>query len=543
MVDIKEPLTDEDWALYRLVSTPAIFSEFVRSSEREKFTLWWPKQVHEVNRENLHKKRFQARDLGKTITVMDEVNSLVMQYDGAEDGVALVGARADPNLQPIFEKMVSLFQRNHLMKFWLQGGERAIDRKHFEIRLANNAIIKGRIQGKDGQGFNTVHPNICAWLDEGQLLDDSAIGEFYGMINAKLPVFASGVPNGVRTSWAYRIDTDPTEGFAGGPMTRLEDPRMTPEFLESLKRAYGGETSNMYQQKVLGLWGADARMTFDLERITHDLPRVEGEQGRVPSYYHSVSVDARTYDQADLPMQFAFREDMPKADRIYIAADYGQTASPTTAYIHFFDVREKCWRQYMRFLLYGMQADQQAEVFHFVANELKRMYAIDPLIGFDTTGQGGQAVSSIIENFGHQVVWANVSEKVKFSDRLETDEEFVERLTKEPYSSEHRQLVPVEMPLRQVSIPQILIPNLYNGSIRVVGQEELWKQLGSTIDHEDKTGKYRIYETDYSHDGNPHYNHDLSSFEVFGAMLLNQAEQAVTQEETEMWIEEYDVGW
>jgi hypothetical protein len=270
MAEIKTHLSDEDWALYRVVHTPAIFSEFVRSTPNEPFKLW-PKQIREINREGLHKKRIQARFLGKSITVMDEFNSAVIQYDG-EDGTALMGTRADQNIQPIFEKLVSLYERNHFLRFFINPGDRAVDRKNHEIRLRNNAIIKGRIQGKDGQGFNTVHPNIGAWLDEVQLLDDSAVGEFYGMINAGLPVWASGVPNGVRTSWAYRIDTDPAEGFVGGNMTRLDDPGMTEEFLESLKRAYGGETSNMYRQKVLGEWGADARMTFDLERITHDMP-------------------------------------------------------------------------------------------------------------------------------------------------------------------------------------------------------------------------------------------------------------------------------
>src|SRR5574338_225121 len=499
MAEIKTHLSDEDWAFYRAVSTPAIFSEFVRSTPTQPFRLW-PKQIREVNREALHKKRFQGRDLGKSITVMDEFNVAVIQYEG-QDGTALIGTRADPNLQPIFEKEIALFERNHFLHFFIRPGDRAVDRKNHEIRLLNNAIIKGRIQGKDGQGFNTVHPNIAAWIDEAQLLDDKAVGEFYGMINAGLPVWASGVPNGVRTSWAFRIDTDHGEGFVGGNMTRLDDPRMTPEFLESLKRAYGGETSNMYRQKVLGEWGADARMTFDLERIEHDLPLKPGERPKAPPWYRSISIDARDYSLDMLASRFAFRKDMPNPQIIYIAADHGQTASPTTAYVHFFDIKESCWRQYMRFLLYGMQAPTQAEIFHFVKTELRRMFEVDVLIGLDTTGQGGQAVAALLEDMGDQVVWVNVSEKVMFSERLETDEEMRLRFEKDPISAlPGRQLVPVEMPMRQVAIPHVLLPNLYSGNIRVVEQEELWKQLGSTTDHEDRIGRYRVYERDYSQD-------------------------------------------
>jgi hypothetical protein len=77
----------------------------------------------------------------------------------------------------------------------------------------------------------------------------------------------------------------------------------------------------------------------------------------------------------------------------------------------------------------------------------------------------------------------------------------------------------------------------------VVEQEELWKQFGGTIDHEDKTGKYRVFETDYNHDGNPNYNHDLSSFEVFASMILMRFEEKPVAQETQLWIEEYPVVW
>jgi len=536
------PLTEEDWCLYRTVTTPSIFSEFIRSSGTEQFRLW-PKQRREMNREALHKKRIQARDLGKSITVMDEFIAKTILYSGAEDGTALFGTRAEPNLQPIFEKMISLFERNHFLRFFLRPGDRSVDRKNHEIRLVNSTVIRGRIQGKDGQGFNTVHPNIGAWLDEVQLLDDAAVGEFYGMISAGLPVWASGVPNGVRTSWAYRIDTDPKAGFDGGPMTRLDDPRVTPEFVENLKIQYGGETSNMYRQKVLGEWGADSRMTFDLDRIEHDLPIKQGEKARSPSYYRDMFIEAKDYDPDMLPAKFAFRDDMPPRSKIFIAADHGQTASPTTAYIHFYDIKERCWRQYMRFLLYQMQAPEQANVFNFAAKELARLYGVPVTIGLDTTGQGGQAVAAILEDMGNVVVWSNVAEKVQFNERLETDNEMRERLEKDPFSSPDRQLVPVEMPLRQVAIPHVLLPALYSGRVRVVEQEELWKQLGATTDHEDKVGKYRVYETDWSHDGSPNYNHDLSAFEVFAAMLHQDATGEGPPVAEDVWMVDIPIDW
>lgn len=530
------------------MNTAPIFSEFVRyysiEEDGKQFRLW-NKQIREMNREDLHKKRFQGRFLGKSITCMDEVNRLVVLYTG-EDGTALMGTRAQPNIQPIFEKMVSLWERNHFLSFWLNTGDRSVDRKNYEIRLKNHATIKGRIQGKDGQGFNTVHPNICAWIDEAQLLSDAAVAEFYGMVSPQLPIMASGVPNGVRSSWAYHIDTDTDSDFAGGGMTRLDDPRMTPEFINHLKTIYGGENSNLYRQKVLGEWGADSRMTFDVDRIEHDLPIVGNERGKVPGYFRTVIIDQGSYELEMLPAIFAIRDDMPPRTKIWIAADHGSTGSPSTVYVHFFDKKENCWRQYMRVLIYGLHVTPQSQIFNFLAKSLFDHFGVKPVIGIDTTGQGGQDLASVLEEMGHTVVWANVSEKVKFGDRLETEEELRKRLTKDPWSGNGRQLVPMEMPLRQVAIPQALIPNLYSGNIRVINDStdpSLWKQIGGTVDYEDATGKYRKYETDYSYDGNPKYNHDLSAFEVMGAMLHREVFNPGEPESIDVWMEEIDIGW
>lgn len=544
MAQEKHVLTQNDWALFRVVNTESTYSEFVRYydiEEGEPFRLW-PKQIREMNREALHKKRIQGRYLGKSITCMDEFTRRVVLYSG-QDGTALFGTRAQPNIQPIFDKMVSMFERNHFLNFFLIPGNRSVDRKNFEIRLRHNAIIKGRIQGKDGQGFNTVHPNIIAWLDEAQYISDSAIAEFYGMVSANLPLLASGVPNGVRTSWAFHIDTDPDSDFQGGSMTRLDDPRMTPEFHEALKRAYGGENSNLYRQKVLGEWGADARMTFDIERIEHDMPLKKDERPRAPSWYRTVILDSRTYSVETLPQTFAFRKDMPEAEHIWIAADHGQTGSPTTAYVHFYDKKEDCWRQYIRFLLYGMHVHPQSEIFHYVATELGRIYGKEVVIGLDTTGQGGQAVASVLEEMGHRVIWSNVAENVVFGDRLETDEEMQARFKKDPFSGTERQLVKMEMPLRQVAIPQALIPAMYSGALRVVEDKDIWEQLNGTVDYEDAIGKYRKYETDYSKDGNPKYNHDLSAFEVFGAMLHREEFAPGEPKGEDIWSMEIDIGW
>ena len=547
MPDIRQPLTEDDIALYEIVTNRAVFGEFVRSSPEappDKQWKWWPKQIREMNREDPHKKRFQGRNLGKTLTCMDEMNSMVLLYDGLENGMALIGTRAQPNMQPIFEAQASLWQYNRFLKHFLNPDpKRAVDRKSLEIRLFRNSevIIKGRIQGKDGQGFNTVHPNICAWIDEAQFIDQKAIAEFYGMISGELPLLASGVPNGWRMSWAYQIDNEPAWGFVGDKVTRLEDPRATPEWIESLARTYGGVGSNLYKQKVLGEWGAATTMTFNMDLITFDL---EHSPPVLPDWYHTAIIDAGNYhNRVDLYGLFGLKEWLPikRIGEVLIHADHGISGSPTTGYVSFFDAEEHCWRQLLRFLAYGMQQTEQVEIFDFLANELTRITGKTPWIGLDVTNYGGLAVASVLEEKGHSVHRAHFSEKVKFEKRPENQEEINKRLEKDPWGSSDPKWVDQEVPLKQVAIP-VLIREMYSGKLRVVADDDIVAQLNATTNTEGQNQQQK-YETDYTKDESPMYNHDLQAFEVLGAMLHNIEFRTKPVGKAKMWSHPIELGW
>lgn len=547
MPTLRPSLSDAEMALFEIVSIPSVMGEFVRSSPnapKDKQWRYWPQQIREMNREEPQKKRFQGRNLGKSITCMDEMNSMVLLYDGIEDGVALIGTRAEINLQPIFDAQISLWQHNRFLKhFLLPDPKRAVDRKSKEIRLFRNnrMIIKGRIQGKDGQGFNTVHPNVCAWIDEAQYIDRNAIAEFYGMISGELPLMASGVPNGWRMSWAYSIDTDPKWGFVGGKMTRLEDPRalLDPNWVDNLKRTYGGEDSNLYKQKVLGEWGTASTMTFNIDLIHLDQP--EGK----PSWFKTVNIDYGNYkSRSDLPGLFAMgpwiKEDQI-ADTI-IHMDHGITGSPTTGYVSFYDKKANAWRQYIRFLVYGMQVLEQADIIDYVASEIRRITKIKPTIAIDTSGHGGGDVASVLrKNLNWDVYEANFNEKVKFRKRPETQEEVNKRLEKDPWDDPQPRWVDDEVVLKQVAIPQ-LVKEMYAGTLWVVNDDDIVGQINSTSNHEGTSGR-QIYETDYQKDEQQGYDHDLQAFEVLGALLHQRDFIVPALENAEMWMMPVDIGW
>lgn len=394
---------------------------------------------------------------------------------------------------------------------------------------------------------NTVHPNVAAWFDEVQLLSDEAVKEMLGMLNADLPILCSGVPNGVRASFAWRIDNDPTYGFAGARMSRLDDPRMTPEYLDLLRRELG-EDSSAYKQQVLGEWGADARMTFDLDRIVLDLPVKPGDSRSVkPVFYRSIEISAADVVKPDgtartdvLAARFAFRGDLPKTDKVWFHADHGQSASPTTLYIAFWDLKEKCWRQYHRVLLVGMEAPTQASVIDWLAREIHAMSGVKPVIGMDTTGQGGGAVMALLQPQGWELMRVNLSENVQDGVRPETDEEFKKRMAKDPFTMPEKQMVPNLQKMRQVAFPR-LAREFYAGHARLVSEDILVKQLGAMTDHENKSGTERVYECDFHLDGIP-YNHDASAFEIFGGMLHNlDTRQDIKP--PEVWAHELPVAW
>ena len=537
-------LTEEEQLFQLLLNTPSIFSEWIRPFvEGEGFRLW-PKQIIEINRPERRVKRIQGRFLGKSITCADQFLNACVRWT-RPTGTALFATKAEHNLEPIFRRELDgMFKRHPFLKLFYI----TTNYKTWEIRLLNGVTIRGRIEGEGGSGFNTVHPDVIAWIDEVQMLSDEAVAEFYGMIGDHLPLLASGVPNGVRTSWGFRIDTEASYRFVGGKMTRLEDPRFTEEMNQELLDFYGGPTSSGYLNKVMGEWGADARMTFDMDRIEMDLPIVEGRPKVKPSFYRSLELHVRDVANADgtartdvLGLRFAFRGDMPKTNKVWFHADHGQSASPTTLYITFWDIREKCWRQYHRVLLFGMEAPTQAEVIHWMATQIKRMTGVEPVIGMDTTGHGGSAVMALLQRQEHPLVRVDVRELVDTHDtRLETDEEFRKRFAKDPFSPHEKILVPVYQRWRQVAFPR-LAREFYSQQLRLVHEFDLVKQIAGTTDHESKSGAERIYETDFAKDGVP-YNHDLSAFEILGAMLHHLDVEQVAKP-VDSWAENFDIGW
>lgn len=539
------PELSEDEALFQLLlRTPSIFSEFIRPwKEGEGFRLW-PKQIIEINRPNLRKKRIQGRFLGKSITASDEFKLACILWT-KPTGTALFATRYDKNLEPIFRnELVDMFKMVPFLRLFLPQGDSGINFKTFEIRLVNGVTIRGRIEGSGGSGMNTVHPNVIAWLDEVQMLSDEAVGEFYGMIAADLPLLASGVPNGVQASWGYRIDNDSKYSFVGGKMTRHDSPFYTKEMDEEMLEFYGGPTSSGYLNKVMGEWGSDARMTFDMDRIVMDLPDTDV----APTFYRSLELNGGDVSNSDgtprtdvLAMRFAFRGDMPKASKVWFHADHGQSASPTTLYITFWDVEKKCWRSYHRILLRGMEAPTQAGVIHWLAEQIKKMTGIDPVIGMDTTGHGGSAVMALLQQHGHELVRVDVRAAVDTHEtRLENDDEYRKRIAKDPFTTRERILVPIQQRWRQIAFPR-LAREFYSGRLRLVNEKTLFKQLAGTTDYENKSGTERVYETDHAEDGVP-YNHDLSAFEILGAML-HHLDVDQTPKAPSAWAQPINIGW
>lgn len=549
MPDVRSPeLTNQEQRFQLLLHTPSIFSEWIRPhKEGEGFRLW-PKQIIEVNRVALRKKRIQGRYLGKSITASDEFKLACILWT-KPTGTALFATRYDANLEPIFrEELVRMFKIVPFLRLFLPQGDAGVNFKTYEIRMLNGVTIRGRIEGSGASGLNTVHPNVIAWLDEVQMLSDTAVGEFYGMISAQLPLLASGVPNGVRTSWGFRIDTDPKYGFEGGKMTRHDSPFYTKEMDEEQLEFYGGPQSSGYLNKVMGEWGADARMTFDMDRIILDLPVVEGKPAVKPPFYRSLELYAADVALPDgtarvdiLASRFSFRGDLPKTDKIWFHADHGQSASPTTLYVTFWDANTKCFRQYLRVLLHGMEAPTQSEVIHWLSTQIQRMTGVKPTIGMDTTGHGGSAVMALLQQAGHALVRVDVREAIDTHEmRLETEDERRKRFAKDPFSPNERILVPIYQRARQVAFPR-LAREFYAGRLRLVNERALVKQIAGTTDYENKSGLERIYETDYSEDGRP-YNHDLSAFEVLGAML-HELDVQETVKPPSAWVQPIDIPW
>jgi hypothetical protein len=368
------------------------------------------------------------------------------------------------------------------------------------------------------------------------------------MLSADSKVIATGVPNGFRGSWAYRIDTNPQMQFVGDRVTRLDDPRETQESIEQLKINYGGENTQAYKQQVLGEWGSPTSMTFDVDRITADLPFKEDETPKLPGWYQSFELYSRDWaGPGHLPLQIMIKEDMPKtATKIYIHADHGEGASPTTIYVSFYDSKEgvRCWRQYMRVLLHDMPAPEQQAVFEYLSDTLERLFKIKPVMGIDATGGGGKAIYSYLTNAGYNMVAVSLSTNVEVGTRPETDAEYDKRMKKNPLDNPERLPVLEQATMKQVATPE-LKRLFYSGELRLVNQIELWKQVESTTDSGNMINQDRKYSTDYAGpDGDkPGYNHDLQAFEIFAAMIHLDIIAPILEDFADVWIQDFETPW
>jgi hypothetical protein len=188
-----------------------------------------------------------------------------------------------------------------------------------------------------------------------------------------------------------------------------------------------------------------------------------------------------------------------------------------------------------------MQTIEQTEVFDWVAKDLDRTYGTRPIIAMDTTGGGGQAVASMLERLGWTVHWANLAEKVAFDQRLETDEEVLKRIEKDPWASPQPEWVDIDNYRKEVAM-QRLAREMYSKRLRLVEDEILWGQFGSTTDHPDAHEKRRVYETEFTIDCEP-YDHDLQAFQVWASAIHEDKHDTEKIEAQKLWIQPMPMGW
>ena len=91
-----------------------------------------------------------------------------------------------------------------------------------------------------------------------------------------------------------------------------------------------------------------------------------------------------------------------------------------------------------------------------------------------------------------------------------------------------------------------LARELYSKNIRIVREpeedERLWGQIGSTTDHASQNDRTRVYETEYSIDGEP-YDHDLQAFQVLASMLHEENYQGEKLEQQKLFMIPMPIGW
>lgn len=308
-----------------------------------------------------------SRNVGKTISLRarilrDLVTYLPSQLEEKLDKKEeiLIVTPAQVHLTPLIERLYMDIDQQPFAKSLV------IDRRRGDspsLSTKTGLTIYGRIEGIAGDDRNMqgIHPRLV-FSDETQYSNSlNHRSRLAGAMPDCKWVYA-GVPNGVRSTPFYRLDTT-KEGARNWSRHKFSMLTGNPRFLvdrkyrKEIEREYGGKDAPEYITQIKGEWGDEAAGSFP--------------SGVVKWGTHNVYISKNTYMTlqehfANNTLPAAIRVPQAQCYRAVIGADYGLSPDPATLTIAVQYEEKAPWQTYARISLYQVPVDKQIMVLKYL---------------------------------------------------------------------------------------------------------------------------------------------------------------------------------
>jgi len=270
-----KPTTDE-MMLYEVLRHPVLCTEFIYNIDRidgldEEFNFaWYQKEI--LCDFNDHVSICTARATGKTLSLSSIIIWILIFRVFPEDYI-LYAVPSKVHLEPVFTNLVRQFRSNSFLKNFIDKGA-GINSSDYKITLLNQSSLLCRIAGQSGTGANLIGlhtPFIIG--DESGYFPLSAFQEMQPSLNVWTRGYreiVSGVPTGLREGNVLYMADQENDGFTKHRLSAHDNPRVTPEDIETFRVQYNGVDTDEYIHYILGLHGKPVFALFDRNLLQID---------------------------------------------------------------------------------------------------------------------------------------------------------------------------------------------------------------------------------------------------------------------------------
>ena len=262
--------------LYEILRHPVLCPEFIYNIDRidgldERFDFtWYQKEI--ICDFNDHVSICTARATGKTLSLSSIIIWMLIFRVFPEDYI-LYAVPSKVHLEPVFTNLVRQFRSNSFLKNFIDRGA-GINSSDYKITLLNQSSLLCRIAGQSGTGANLIGLHTPIILgDEAGYFPLSAFQEMQPSLNVWTKGYreiVSGVPTGLREGNVLYMADQENDRFTKHRLSAHDNPRVTPEDIETFRVQYNGVDTDEYIHYVLGLHGKPVFALFDRNLLQID---------------------------------------------------------------------------------------------------------------------------------------------------------------------------------------------------------------------------------------------------------------------------------